>query len=48
MNLQAHQIKIMLDLQDSMNTKVTSNWREQSYEWYRAIWTECAELMDHF
>ena len=48
MNLQAHQIKIMLDLQDSMNTKVTSNWREQNYEWYRAIWTECAELMDHY
>lgn len=48
MNLQAHQIKIMLDLQDSMNRKVTSNWREQNYEWYRAIWTECAELMDHY
>lgn len=38
----------MLALQDKMNTKVHPQWREQGYEWYRAIWTECAELMDHF
>jgi dimeric dUTPase (all-alpha-NTP-PPase superfamily) len=48
MNAQAQQIQIMLELQDSMNTKVTANWREQGYEWYRAIWIECAELMDHY
>ena len=48
MNAQAQQIQIMLELQDSMNTKVTANWREQGYEWYRAIWVECAELMDHY
>ena len=38
----------MLALQDKMNTKVHPQWREQGFEWYRAIWTECAELMDHF
>jgi dimeric dUTPase (all-alpha-NTP-PPase superfamily) len=38
----------MLELQDRMNSKVHPAWREQHYEWYRAIWTECAELMDHF
>lgn len=48
MNAQAQQIQIMLELQDSMNTKVNANWREQGYEWYRAIWVECAELMDHY
>src|SRR5690606_24498287 len=48
MNAQAQQIQIMLELQDGMNTKVTPNWREQGYEWYRAIWVECAELMDHY
>lgn len=37
----------MLDLQDKMNSKVHPNWREQGYEWYRAAWIECAELMDH-
>ena len=38
----------MLTLQDRMNQKVHPAWRSQHYEWYRAIWTECAELMDHF
>ena len=42
------QIKTMLDLQDSMNTKVNSEWRAQNFEWYRAIWIECAELLDHY
>lgn len=41
------QINVMLDLQDSMNSKVNSAWREQNFEWYRAIWIECAELLDH-
>ncbi len=42
------QIRSMLSLQDSMNSKVHPQWREQGYEWYRAIWVECAELMDHY
>ena len=42
------QIKTMLELQDAMNTKVNANWKSQGYEWYRAIWVECAELMDHY
>jgi len=37
----------MLDLQDRMNTKVHPEWRVQGFEWYRAAWIECAELMDH-
>ena len=40
-------VQTMLDLQDKMNTKVHPRWREQGYEWYRAAWIECAELMDH-
>ncbi len=48
MSAQINQINIMLDLQDGMNTKVTANWQAQGYEWYRAIWVECAELMDHY
>jgi dimeric dUTPase (all-alpha-NTP-PPase superfamily) len=48
MSAQAQQLKIMLDLQDAMNTKVTANWQAQGYEWYRAIWVECAELLDHY
>jgi dimeric dUTPase (all-alpha-NTP-PPase superfamily) len=40
-------ILTMLHLQDKMNCKVHPDWVEQNYEWYRAIWVECAELMDH-
>jgi dimeric dUTPase (all-alpha-NTP-PPase superfamily) len=37
----------MLTMQDEMNRKIHPDWRAQNYEWYRAIWIECAELMDH-
>jgi dimeric dUTPase (all-alpha-NTP-PPase superfamily) len=37
----------MLTLQHRMNTKVHPQWIAQHYEWYRAIWIECGELMDH-
>lgn len=43
-----HQIVTMLELQDGMNSKVHADWRAQGNAWYRAIWVECAELMDHF
>lgn len=39
---------IMLELQDLMNTTVHPKWREQGNAWYRAIWVECAELLDHY
>lgn len=42
-----HQLFIMLQLQDEMNIKVHPDWRQQGYQWSRAIWIECAELMDH-
>lgn len=42
------QIKQMLALQDAMNSKVSETWRENGYEWYRAIWVECAEMLDHY
>ena len=42
------QFTAMLALQDSMNLKVHPEWRSQNFEWYRAIWTECAELLDHY
>ncbi|PCK03540.1 MAG: dUTP diphosphatase [Alteromonadaceae bacterium] len=42
------QVLDMLQLQDAINTKVHPQWREQNYAWYRAVWVECAELMDHY
>lgn len=41
------QIEQMLTLQNQMNTKVHAHWVDQGFEWYRAIWIECAELMEH-
>ncbi|GAB2898573.1 dUTP diphosphatase [Microbulbifer echini] len=42
------QLQVMLTLQDEINTVVNENWRAQSYAWYRAIWVESAELLDHY
>ncbi|GHE93393.1 dUTP diphosphatase [Thalassotalea profundi] len=42
-----NQIQQMLSLQDAMNSRVSETWRENNYEWYRAIWVECAEMLDH-
>ncbi len=42
------QLKIMFELQDAMNTRVNEDWRLKHFEWYRAIWVESAELMDHY
>ena len=41
-------ILTMLEMQDAMNRKVNTTWREADYPWYRAIWTECAEMLDHY
>lgn len=41
-------IQTMLELQDAMNRKVNPDWRKADYPWYRAIWTECAEMLDHY
>ena len=41
------QIKQMLTMQNAMNTRVSDTWRADNFEWYRAIWVECAEMLDH-
>ena len=38
----------MAKMQEAHNQQVHPQWREQGYEFYRAIWVECAELLDHF
>jgi dimeric dUTPase (all-alpha-NTP-PPase superfamily) len=47
LNIAANQINQMLSLQDAMNSRVSETWRSNNYEWYRAIWVECAEMLDH-
>ncbi len=38
----------MLGMQDRMNKKVHPQWLEQEFAWYRALWLECGELIDHY
>jgi len=38
----------MLTMQDRMNTRVHPQWVDQRFEWYRAAWIECGELIDHY
>ena len=42
------QLQTMLELQDAINKRMHPKWRTQHFEWCRAIWVECAELMEHF
>ena len=41
-------ITTMLELQDAMNSKVNADWGNAGYEWYRAIWMESAEMLEHY
>jgi len=38
----------MLELQNRMNTRVHPQWAAQKFEWYRAAWIECGELIEHY
>ena len=38
----------MLTMQDGMNTRVHEQWIDQNFEWYRAAWIECGELIEHY
>lgn len=38
----------MIRLQLLHNRDVHPSWDTQGYPFYRAIWTECSELLDHF
>lgn len=44
----SHKISQMLVMQNAMNSRISATWRENNYEWYRAIWVECAEMLDHY
>lgn len=46
-SLSGARLESMLVLQDEVNTKINVDWRGAGNPWYRAIWTECSELMEH-
>ena len=47
MSLFKGRLESMLALQDGINSRIHGDWRGAGNPWYRAIWTECSELMDH-
>lgn len=36
-----------ITLQEAINQRIHPKWREAKNPWFRAIWTECAEMLDH-
>lgn len=43
-----YQIETMLTMQDRMNRRIHPDWIDQDFAWYRALWIECGELIDHY
>ncbi|WP_456399636.1 dUTP diphosphatase [Persephonella sp.] len=43
-----NEIRDMLELQDQLNKKINENWKKirSSEDFARAVWTECAELLE--
>ncbi len=46
MNSHDEKLELMLSLQEGVNSIINSQWREAGQAWHRAIWMECAELME--
>lgn len=44
----SRQLADMAEMQDRHNRLVHPRWRGQGHAYYRAVWVECAELLDHF
>ncbi len=41
-------LQTMARMQEGFNQKLHEQWEQQGYEFYRAIWIECGEMLDHF
>ncbi|MDE0659669.1 MAG: dUTP diphosphatase [Gammaproteobacteria bacterium] len=41
-------IASMAAMQRRHNEQIHAEWAEQGHEYYRAVWVECAELLDHY
>lgn len=43
----ARMLDEMALLQEHHNREVAEDWRQRGFPYYRAVWVECAELLDH-
>ena len=48
LNEQISMLHTMIKMQEEHNLQVHPEWIKQGYEFYRAMWVECAEMLDHF
>ena len=48
MNDKNNKLITMLQLQGEMNCWVHEDWSNQGFEWYRAIWIEASEMLEHY
>ena len=42
------QVRTMAAMQERHNRRVHPDWQRQGHAYYRAVWVECAELLDHY
>lgn len=40
-------LSAMAAMQEAHNRQIHADWRGRGYQYYRAVWVECAELLDH-
>ncbi len=48
MSVLERQLRIMAQMQDQHNLQVHPQWRTQGHAYFRAVWVECAEMLDHY
>jgi dimeric dUTPase (all-alpha-NTP-PPase superfamily) len=36
----------MYEMQDDLNSRLDADWKNRDWDWFRAIWIECAEAME--
>lgn len=48
MNEKTAKLITMLQLQTEMNGWVHEDWANKGFEWYRAIWIEASEMLEHY
>ena len=41
-------LAVMAEMQEGHNRLVHPQWARQGHAYYRAVWVECAELLDHY
>lgn len=44
----ARRLTTMASMQHRHNLRVHPQWTRQGHDYYRAVWVECAELLDHY